>query len=572
MSKLIQLRQVFGELILSLRRAFENLKANEGITLKGPTTVNQGDTVSWEITDHDVFSRYDVEVNLGTASVSGNTITYTHEIGKPVHSPFLMSVSCNETRRDVFVEMVQRGILRPYVISVESTFDGTGYKLTLKSQVFRVLPSNGDSHISTDWEISTNRDFTNVIWSSLNNTTNKTTIDTSSLTAGIKVFVRVRHKGSVFPPSPWFVGELLVDNQQTTSWLTSFDTIYSAGPTTTLSHNTSWLTEKLTMEYGVNNRITENVTSYRTHVGGEWLNVPKTTRYLTEHVTSLSRSTSWSTGRTTSMISGVGYSDPVARTTTFETSLLQNTFRNTYTSYVGTDGSLKEESMVTSWDTTIAATTSRETSYNSVHSHNTSIVTTYPTSHTTSYTTSWTTSSGASHVTYWNTAICIDPPDIVTPTAVYRDRMQVVWSNGIVNEAALFKSSNVWMMNEINNWYLSTLSRPGDKPNMEMYYQMYLSGSSYDQVKASFMGGANNELNVYPGAGKPIGVYSYCQYHFGTNARTTSANTSYISSYTTGQNTSHTTTYNTSHTTTWVTDIRYTSKSTSNNTDALTGR
>ena len=228
MSKLVQLRQVFGELILSLRRELENLNASDSITLKGPTTVNQGDTVSWEITDHDVFSRYDVEVNLGTASVSGNTITYTHEIGKPVHSPFLMSVRCNGTRRDVFVEMVQ---------------------------------------------------------------------------------------------------------------------------------------------------------------------------------------------------------------------------------------------------------------------------------------------------------ICIDPPDIVTPTAVYRDRMQVVWSNGIVNEAALFKSSNVWMMNEINNWYLSTLSRPGDKPNMEMYYQMYLSGSSYDEVKSSFMGGANNELNVYPGAGKPIGVYSYCQYHFGSNARTASADT-----------------------------------------------
>lgn len=520
MSKLVQLRQVFGELILSLRRAFENLKANEGITLKGPTTVNQGDTVSWEITDHDVFSRYDVEVNLGTASVSGNTITYTHEIGKPVHSPFLMSVSCNETRRDVFVEMVQRGILRPYVISVESTFDGTGYKLTLKSQVFRVLPSNGDSHISTDWEISTNKDFTNVIWSSLNNTTNKTTIVTSSLTAGIKVFVRVRHKGSVFPPSPWFVGELLVDNQQTTSWMTSFDTIYSAGPTTTLSHNTSWLTEKLTMEYGVNNRITENVTSYRTYVGGEWLNVPKTTRYLTEHVTSLSRSTSWSTGRTTSMISGVGYSDPVARTTSFETSLLQNTFRNTYTSYVGTDGSLKEESMVTSWDTTIAATTSRETSYNSVHSHNTSIVTTYPTSHVTDYRTNWTTSNGTSHYTSYTTG------------SSRTTSVTTSWTTSGVTSKSTSRET-YFVENGDSSYYLYT----------------YWNTS-------------------YPTSWTASRTTSWTT----SDAQTTGHTTSYTTSYSTGQGTSHVTTYNTSHTTTWVTDIRYTSKSTSNNTDALTGR
>lgn len=63
MSKLVQLRQVFGELILSLRRAFENLNNNDGIALKGPTTVNQGDTVSWVITDHDVqhFPDYDMD-------------------------------------------------------------------------------------------------------------------------------------------------------------------------------------------------------------------------------------------------------------------------------------------------------------------------------------------------------------------------------------------------------------------------------------------------------------------------------------------------------------------------------
>ena len=431
------------------------------------------------------------------------------------------------------------------MISVESTFDGTVYKLTLKSQVFRVLPSNGDSHLSTDWEISTNKDFTNVIWSSLNNTTNKTTIVTSSLTAGIKVFVRVRHKGSVFPPSPWFVGELLVDNQQTTSWMTSFDTIYSAGPTTTLSHNTSWLTEKLTMEYGVNNRITENVTSYRTYVGGEWLNVPKTTRYLTEHVTSLSRSTSWSTGRTTSMISGVGYSDPVARTTSFETSLLQNTFRNTYTSYVGTDGSLKEESMVTSWDTAIAATTSRETSYNSVHSHNTSIVTTYPTSHVTDYQTNWTTSNDTSHYTSYTTGS-------TRTTSATTSWTTKTWS---ATKYTIETNGYYWdYQNKLNSF--------NNDPDILVMENWFSEGTD--------------------GGGALSGVYhiSYKKAVSSTASRTTSwttsdaqttgHTTSYTTSYSTGQDTSWTTTYNTSQTTTWITGIRLTSKVTSNSTSNLT--
>jgi len=49
------------------------------------------------------------------------------------------------------------------------------------------------THTSTDWQVSDNIDFSTIRWSSLTDTTNKTSITTADLGGGDR-YVRVRHR------------------------------------------------------------------------------------------------------------------------------------------------------------------------------------------------------------------------------------------------------------------------------------------------------------------------------------------------------------------------------------------
>jgi hypothetical protein len=57
-------------------------------------------------------------------------------------------------------------------------------------------------HDKTDWQVSTNSSFTNIIWSSLDNTTNKTSITAASLDGGT-LFIRCRYKSNSGVVSEW---------------------------------------------------------------------------------------------------------------------------------------------------------------------------------------------------------------------------------------------------------------------------------------------------------------------------------------------------------------------------------
>lgn len=52
----------------------------------------------------------------------------------------------------------------------------------------------GISHASTDWQVASDSAFSNIVWQSLNDTTNKTSITTGDLGGGVR-YVRVRYKG-----------------------------------------------------------------------------------------------------------------------------------------------------------------------------------------------------------------------------------------------------------------------------------------------------------------------------------------------------------------------------------------
>lgn len=96
----------------------------------------------------------------------------------------------------------------PVTLNVSSGTQGNAlgaedfYRLNISG--FNIKPSYA-THASTDWEMSTTSDFSNVIWSSLNNSAYKTSITTGHTQIDGSVYIRARIKSSKGAVSNWKV-------------------------------------------------------------------------------------------------------------------------------------------------------------------------------------------------------------------------------------------------------------------------------------------------------------------------------------------------------------------------------
>lgn len=85
---------------------------------------------------------------------------------------------------------------------------GININTTINTNNFSVSSSSvsyTDSHLATDWEISTNPEFTNVVRSSYNDASNKSTWSPATLDYSASYNVRARHRGAV-KVSNWSAG------------------------------------------------------------------------------------------------------------------------------------------------------------------------------------------------------------------------------------------------------------------------------------------------------------------------------------------------------------------------------
>lgn len=122
-------------------------------------------------------------------------------------------------------------ILQPSILSPGAGNIANNRTPTLVGSDFSSTP--GISHASTDWQVASDSAFSNIVWESLANTTNKTSITTGDLGAGVR-YVRVRYKGdndiySSYSPtiefiSPWASGSSVIQNSATTAVVTASTT------------------------------------------------------------------------------------------------------------------------------------------------------------------------------------------------------------------------------------------------------------------------------------------------------------------------------------------------------------
>lgn len=160
----------------------------------GPLTLAPGASGVWYLTAYDTFTDYQVEGVLGVATLERGIILYTAG-NEPGDGGFII----NGTR-------VLVSITGPYVASpaILSPTEGAsmGVSLSIVSSAFSAH-SALDTHLSSDWEIATDKDFYNIVQSSYNDTVAKSAWNVTALDNSREYFIRVRHTGTTLGKGEW---------------------------------------------------------------------------------------------------------------------------------------------------------------------------------------------------------------------------------------------------------------------------------------------------------------------------------------------------------------------------------
>lgn len=172
------------------------------VTLSGNLSLYATQATSLTITNYDSATTYSVTATGGTASVSGNTITYT--AGATAGS-YALNVTAGSALRSVAITVQAASVVTPTITSPASGATGVAQAPTITTSAFATIGAT-DTHLSTDWEVRTAASGGGtLIWSSTNDTTNKTsvTIGSGLLAVSTTYYTRARHKGTALGYSGW---------------------------------------------------------------------------------------------------------------------------------------------------------------------------------------------------------------------------------------------------------------------------------------------------------------------------------------------------------------------------------
>lgn len=101
-----------------------------------------------------------------------------------------------------FSTIIKNSISTPAITSPVNNSIGNQASLTILSSPFSTSGGT-DTHASSDWQIAKDINFTNIIETVINDTSNKLKYTASQLVSSTIYYVRVRYKGTVLPVSAW---------------------------------------------------------------------------------------------------------------------------------------------------------------------------------------------------------------------------------------------------------------------------------------------------------------------------------------------------------------------------------
>ena len=165
---------------------------NGSNNVTGLKVLTTGQVSNYTITDYDIFTTYNLAVIGGAGSVSrsGATITYTAPgvIGN-------YGFTLNGKTFNVAV-----GSPVPSTPTISTPTNGAtqiSSHVNVISSAFSML-SGFDTHLSSDWQISSDAGFSTIVSQSIDDTTNKTSWTSGILAINTTYWIRVRYKGTTY--------------------------------------------------------------------------------------------------------------------------------------------------------------------------------------------------------------------------------------------------------------------------------------------------------------------------------------------------------------------------------------
>jgi len=182
------MQPLINNLLYTKRKLIQN-----DITLQGPVEIVKGTPAQYTIENYDSFSIYSVHSDVDIQIVN-NTITIIVP-SNYTKSSVIFTVS-KDGNHSIF-EIMIIPVATPSIISPENNVTITTSEFTIQSSPF----SGDGTHQTSDWQIASDQDFTNIIFQSLDDASNLTSI-TVTLDNG-DYYLRVRYRTSFGIPSSW---------------------------------------------------------------------------------------------------------------------------------------------------------------------------------------------------------------------------------------------------------------------------------------------------------------------------------------------------------------------------------
>lgn len=181
----------------------EDSSSSSGVSLKGPTTVLANSSNVYTITDYNSFSSYSVSSSTGSVSISGETITLT--LTTVSGNEVVLSVEKDDVAYNFVIGLGAQSVATPSITYPSQGQGSVELSPTLSSTAFATLPAGQDTHQSSQWQVASDANFTNIVFDSGITTTNKTSVNIPSgtLSQNSQYFVRVRYTGVALGVSSW---------------------------------------------------------------------------------------------------------------------------------------------------------------------------------------------------------------------------------------------------------------------------------------------------------------------------------------------------------------------------------
>lgn len=173
-----------------------------GVSIEGNGVVAKGSTTTYFITNYDSFSVYSVSSDVGSATISGDTITLT--------LPSVMSQTA------VILTLTKDGADKVYSIAVGSSVVNTpsitspsngsssqSTNITITATPYATSPAGNGTLSKSEWTVSRDTNHTDVVASGQVTVGDKTRWTVSGLPLDTKLYVRVRYTSTTLGVSSW---------------------------------------------------------------------------------------------------------------------------------------------------------------------------------------------------------------------------------------------------------------------------------------------------------------------------------------------------------------------------------